>query len=409
MRPLLACCLLSAVLTASDESRLGTLIRWYLSEESPARREDFLETIERLAGGDPRRVMDALRRGVHFQHPRRPVLATGGAHPRFSLRRPRRQPVAACAGDFAILVLPEGYDPARAYPVILELSPTTIPVPPATVLVRVDVTAHAQARTQAWAAEGLVLSLLAHLVDVIHLDPRRVFLRGDRAMATLAWYIALHNPDRFAGVLAVHRVWPGGSRLAPNGRWFTALAIEKHAGDPPTLGFIRALQRYNPNHLHRRARKTPRGNEVLLPTIERWWDESVRPDAPTQLELVCDRGTALRAFWLRMAPRVPSLKPERVGRGWAHKATARPATLRANLVRDEKEGLLVEVEADRVAAFDLYVEPKMFATEVLRVRINGQVPVARVIHLEIADLLEDYRERRDTELLYCCRLTFGVR
>jgi hypothetical protein len=37
------------------------------------------------------------------------------------------------------------------------------------------------------------------------------------------------------------------------------------------------------------------------------------------------------------------------------------------------------------------------------------VPESKLIHLEIGDLLEDYRERRDTDLLYCCKLTFAVR
>ena len=55
-------------------------------------------------------------------------------------------------------------------------------------------------------------------------------------------------------------------------------------------------------------------------------------------------------------------------------------------------------------------EPKMFdPDQPMRVAVNGQVPESKLIHMEIGDLLEDYRERRDTDLLYCCRLRFAVR
>ena len=90
---------------------------------------------------------------------------------------------------------------------------------------------------------------------------------------------------------------------------------------------------------------------------------------------------------------------------WAHHVTAQPATLTATA-----EGNLIHVRASRVAAFDIYVEPGMFdPDEPMRVAVNGQVPESKLIHLEIGDLLEDYLERRDTDLLYCCKLTFAVR
>jgi len=408
MRLLLLCCLASVV-AAEGESRLGTLIRWYLNEEGPARREDFLEAIERLTGGDPQKVADAIRKGLHFDHAARPVLRTGGKHPRFSMERHRIQPVASCAGDFAAMHLPERYDPGSAYPLLLELGRSDIPRPDGAIVVQIQTSRHAQARTAAWAAEALVLSLLAHLVDVVHVDPRRVFLRADNpylrpdgSLATLAWYIALHNPDRFAGVLGARGVWPAGAKLAPNARTFIALAIERYQGDRPTLTFMNALKNYNKDHIHRRARATTRETrKVLMPTIQRWWNETRRPQRPDRLDLVCDRGAALRAFWIRMAPRAPSRRKTELG----HWVTARAATLTATV-----EGDLVTVRTSRVNAFEIFVAPGMFdPNRPVRVTVNGQVPESKLIHLEIGDLLEDYRERRDTDLLYGCRLTFSVR
>lgn len=415
MRLLLLCCLASVV-AAEGESRLGTLIRWYLDEEGPARREDFLEAIERLTAGDPQKVADAIRAGLHFDHAKRPVLRTGGPHPRFSMERRRIQPVAGCAGDFATLHVPGNYDPKHAYPLLLELGKSSIPLPDGAILVRIQTNRHAQARKARWAAEALVMSLLAHLVDVVHVDPRRVFLRAETPpkrpgrpdppkWAQLAWYIALHNPDRFAGVLGVRGVWSPGERLAANSRWFTGLAIERYEGDRPTLGFMNALKEHNENHIHRRARATDRENhEVLMPTIRRWWNETKRPQSPTKLQLVCNRGTALRAFWIRMAPRGPSRWKTELGIR-VPRVTERPSTLTASA-----EGNLVKVQTVRVNAFDIHVAPGMFNPDKeLRVAVNGQVPESKLIHMEIGDLLEDYRARRDTDLLYCCKLTFSVR
>ena len=406
---LLSCLLLCCGLCGADEeNRLGTLIRWYLNEESPVRREDFLEAIERLTDNDPRKVAAAIRRGEHFDHKARPVLDRGGKHPVFSLRRYRVQPVATCAGDFMTLMVPPNYDPKRAYPLIVELRDTGFPVPKETIVARINVGAHAQARTKAWAAEALVLSLLNHLVDVVHIDPTRVLLRADMRLATLAWYIALHSPDRFAGVLGAQHVWKKGGVLAPNARTLVAMAIEKAKGDPPTKRFMDELKRFSGRHVHLHApTSAEERRKRLLPEMAKWAKTSVRPHAPSQMHLVSDRGTAMRAFWVRMAPRVPSLKKEPVGRTWTHKVTARPATLQAQVMQDN----YVVVKTYRVTAFDLFIDPGMFdANKPLRVQINDDpAPQSKLIHLEIADLLEDYRDRRDTDLLYACRLTFSVR
>ena len=401
---LLLCCGLCG---ADEENRLGTLIRWYLNEESPVRREDFLEAIERLVKNDPMLVAAAIRRGDHFDHGKRPVLARGGKHPVFSLQRYRVQPVASCAGDFTALLVPPNYDPKRAYPLIIELGDTGFPVPKETLVARINVGAHRQARSEAWAAEALVLSLLQHLVDVAHIDPARVLLRADMRLATLAWYIALHNPDRFAGVLGAQNVWKKGGALASNATTFVGMAIEKAKGDPSTVSFMKELGRYSGQHKHLRAPvSAEERRKRLLPLMAKWAETSVRPRAPSHLQLVSDRGTALRAFWVRMTPRVPSLKREAVGRGWTHKVTARPATFEARLMQDN----LVVVTTYRVNAFELFVDPAMFdPSKPLRVQINdAPAPESKLIHLEIADLLEDYRQRRDTDLLYPSRLTFSV-
>ena len=407
-RALLAVLAFALPAAADGESRLGSLIRWYLREESPARRQDLLEAIEKLAGGDPRPVAEAIRNGEHFEHGDRPALRKGGKPPVFDLRRPRTAPMEECAGDLAELVLPEGYSPSRAHPLLIELAPLGLPVPEGTVLLRVRLHAHPQAGESAEVAELLVMSLLSHVVELVHVDPRRVFLvAGERDEAALAWCIALHNPDRFAGVLAGPGGWKEGMPLACNAALFSGLAIVSHKGDRSHEAFLDELQRWNARHRRLEATGDPAQNRLLLaPAIDRWRQECVRPAAPSRIRIADDRGMPVRAYWLRLAPRVPSLKHEPVGRAWAQRVLAQDATLEAEFSAKDR----IDVKAERVAAFDLYLDPALLEPgSVVRVSVNGQVPEARVFRGDIGALLDDYRERRDADLLYFARLTFTAR
>jgi len=408
VRPLVVLFLLAALAGAEGESRLGNLIRWYLREESPARRQDLLEAIERMAKGDPAPVAAAIRNREHCSFPDRPVLATGGEAPEFDLRRPRVVPVDGCAGDFAELVLPDGYTPARAYPLIVELASLGLPVPPDNVLLRVHAEAYPKARVSAEAEDLLVQSLLAHVVQIVHVDPTRVFIYGGgRASAAMAWYLALHDPDRFAGVLAGPGAWKDGAALAPNGMLFSGIGIVSHRGDRLHDAFLRELERYNAAHIRLESLGDRDANlRALGPAIDTWREHTVRLPAPRRIRLVNDRAMPMRAYWLRMAPRVPSRRQEPVTSTQKQWVLAQNATLDAQILDPN----LVQVTAERVAAFDLYIDPALLDTGgVLRVAINGAVPEARVVRGDIGALLDDYRERRDPDLLYWARLTFTVR
>jgi hypothetical protein len=415
-RLLLVALLLAGAAWAEGESRLGSLVRWYLREQSPARRQDLLEAIERHSGNDARVVADSIRKGEHFERPEKPEFRKGGKPPVFDLRRPRLMPVAECAGDFADLLLPEGYAPSRAHPLLVDLAPLGLPPPEGMIVLRVRLAAYAKALSEigearaaesAEAAELLVMSLLAHAFEISNVDPKRVILvAGERNEAALAWCIALHNPDRFAGVLAGPGGWKDGGPLAPNGAGFAGLGIVSHKGDRAYAAFLDELDRWGRRHQRLEATGDREQNRALLgPKVEAWMRACVRPPAPPRIRLVDDRGVALRAYWLRLAPRVPSLKQEDVG-PWKQRVLAQDALLEAEL----KEKDRIDVRAERVVAFDLYVDPAMIEPGgVVRVSVNGQVPEARVARGDIATLLDDYADRRDPDLLYVGKLTFTVR
>jgi hypothetical protein len=408
-RVLLILFLLAPPLLAKGPTRLGTLIRWYLTEKSPSRQWDILEKIRQLCDDDAIKVAEAIRKGEHFKYEELPEFGTGGTVPVFRLDRMRIQPLAGAAGDFADLFLPDGYDARRNYPLVIDLGGNLPPVPEAALLVRMRLGAHPKAATHAQAAEGLVLSVLARTCEIAHVDAGRVFLRAQGEVATaMAWYIALHNPDRFAGMYSAQGYWPGGLRLWKNSLLFSILAIESRKGDRALRAFMVADPRLLQVHDLLKAPENPREDSTLLPAVDAWFTTCKRRSAPSRLEIVADRVVATRAFWIQVVPKQRSRRHEILARIWEHDVLARPATLSASIAMHDRN--LIRVNCDRVRAFHIYIDPTRHDVDApIRVSINGGVPEAKLIDLKISDLLEDYRERRDPELLYACRLSYSVR
>jgi len=412
MRALGFLLLCSMALAAPEgESRLGTLIRWYLAESSPARRSELIERIRQLTGDDPAKVAAAIRAGKHFQHDARPAFGKGGKVPVFQLMRFRIQSVAGSAGDFANLVLPPDYTPDRAWPLVIDLGARTLPVPPATVQVRVRLMAHPQADRHALAAEGLVLSLLARTLELVHVDVTRVFLRSMGDVYTpLAWYIALHNPDRFAGFVAAQGSWREAVRLAPNSLLFSICAIQKRKGDSVLTRFMGKDPRFAVRHRVLRAPASPRDDKKLLPPLFEWSAATLRPANPASLTVVSDREASTRAYWVRVVAKHRSIRRGTISRVWSHKSMSTPGSLEARI--DQNDRNLIRVTTRRVNTFEIWVDPAMFDVDrPLRVAINGGAPVASLIdhNLSIDTLLEDYARRRDPQLLYQARFAFTVR
>ena len=225
MSRIVACVLLMACGLASagpeGESRLGNLVRWYLHETSPEQRAKLVASMERITGGDIEKLAAAIRAGDHFRFEKAPKFSQDEGGPRFSQESTEIKPIAGTAGNFAQLELPEGYDPAHAYPVAIQLGETNFDfrgLPEKAIVVRVEPNRHPQAREHMWAVEALVLSLLVRTAELVHIDPARVFLMGERHdhrdYAALAFYVGLHNPDRFAGILAARGVWREAKELA---------------------------------------------------------------------------------------------------------------------------------------------------------------------------------------------------
>jgi len=408
-RPLLLLLALASP-AAAQETRLGTLIRFYLAENRPSRQSDLVEKIRRLVGDDVQKVIRAIRLGEHRRYGRRPQFEQGAPEPRFFLERPRIQDMRGSAGDFARLLLPANYDSTRAYPLVLDLGAPRLPVPEDSVVVRIAWARHSQAR-EAAAVEGLVLSLLVRTMDLVHIDASRVTLRGiGKETAAMAFYIALNNPDRLAGIVTGGGSWPEAPKLSDNSRYFRILAIDRRRGDPSLQRFFSLPGMASRHALLRAPRDPGLDKRILYPPILAWHKKVRRESTPTTIRLKAGREVATRAYWIRVAPRRRAIRNSTLGGLLSYRSLSVPGTLIAEV--DRQDTNLIHVRTHRVTAFRIYVDPAMFERDrALRVRINGGVPIANLIdhNLSVEAVLEDYRERRDPELLYAASFTYSVR
>lgn len=378
----------------ADETTLGTYIRWYLAETHPGRREDLLDRIERSAAGDAAAVARALRAGEHCVRGARPALGAQGQPPLFRDDRVQVLPVAGAAGGFALLALPADYDASRSWPLVVDLAAAEapLPAPPGAILLRVDSARHPQAARSALHAESLLLSLVAHAGEIASVDPDRVLLRGQGEGVALAAYIAQHSPDRFAGLLLDRG---GGKGPLP--------APAPEGGGAAPEGLFSNERIRNLLAIDARESGAEAGAEFARRVAE--WAAGARRDLhPHAIALAIDRPVPMRCFWLRAVPQARSEVDVEVG-ARAARGLRRLARITATVEADN----LVRVQAENVAAFDLFVDPEVLdLRKPLRVGVNGGIPEARVIAPSVADLLEDFAERRDAGLLYLQRLTFKV-
>ena len=345
-----------------SESRLGNLVRWWLHEQSAVRREALLESMNRATGNDVMKVAAAIRDGEHQRFPKEPAFGSGARLVPFRDQGPMIVPMAGAADDVADLILPAGYDPGVAHPLVLELGSTNLLVPKGAVLVRIWTGSDRRVR-EAWHVEALVLSVLARVGEIVNIDTDRVFLRGERDdafqdYAQLAWFVALHNPDRFAGLLAMQGVWREGIVLAPNAAYFDAIGIESRFGDPYYRRFMKELEKFRNGHRFLSAPRDQGLDAYLLKPIRTWWKQGMRERDVRSIHLVADRVRPVRAFWLGMQPKDLGESERTIGRVLKYKALHQPAWIRAVLVDSSTNS--VTVQADGVNAFDLHISPEMF-------------------------------------------------
>jgi len=174
--------------------------------------------------------------------------------------------------------------------------------------------------------------------------------------------------------------------------------------------FLENIGRFQKPRIASHPRKDTAAAAVLARKRAQWQQTTTRAPAPRSIEIVCVRPFPMRCHWVRLVPKTRSRREATIMKRWKSRLLAqpklRPARLRAWF--DPKEANLIHVETKEVVAFQIFVDPTLVDLNkpVLRIRVNGGAPVAKLLQPDIAELLDDYRERRDPKLLSVQRITF---
>ena len=400
---------------AAPPTRLGALLATYLAEEaSVSRREQLLAEIRAATDDDPARVAAAIRRGEHYRYRARPVLAGEGTSPVFRGRNFRCEQcdrkIAESAGRYARLLLPDGYDPNKRYPLLLDIGANARKPEAGAVTVVINPARHVQANSEAVALERIVIGVAQHVMSIASIDSDRVFLRGGGDYSEMVWYVGFQNPDRFAGIFCGPNFWPLAAVQAENARFFSIYATVKGSGDLRTDRFLGEIGRFQKPLIASHPRKETAAAALLARKRAQWQQTTTRAPAPRSIEIVCVRPFPMRCHWVRLVPKTRSRREATITKRWTSRLLAQPKLRPARLHAwfDAKEANLIHVETKQVVAFQIFVDPALVDLNkpVLRVRINGGAPVAKLLQPDIAELLDDYRERRDPKLLSVQRITF---
>jgi phospholipase/carboxylesterase len=139
-----------------------------------------------------------------------------------------------------------------------------------------------QARSHVALAEQRVLDVIDMAQDRYNLAPRRVFLAGFDVGGTMAFRLAMSNPERFAGVLSLGGEFPSGRmpllRLSEARRVPIFLACGRESQKLPTTTVCENLKLFHSAGMHVALRQYPCGHQMsplMLADMDRWMMEQV--------------------------------------------------------------------------------------------------------------------------------------
>ncbi|MEX2113773.1 MAG: PHB depolymerase family esterase [Pirellulales bacterium] len=133
-------------------------------------------------------------------------------------------------------------------------------------------------------AEGRVIAAIAAAQAWLNIEPARIFLAGLGAGGTMAFRLALAQPQRFAGVLSIGGAFPNTHRplaryQAPR-RMHVFLAAGREGRDYSEVRICRDLRLFHAASMSVCMRLYPCGDEVttcMLSDMDRWIMEQVAP------------------------------------------------------------------------------------------------------------------------------------
>jgi hypothetical protein len=266
--------------------------------------------------------------------------------------------------------------------------------------------------------EDLTLAILQSVSAEYHIDPERIFLTGMSNGGIGAWIIGMHHADLFAGIAPMASgiddvLFPFVENLTHTPVYVIHGAEDQVMPVQLSRDLVREMKRQGVPHLYREHDWThphagghffPRQE---LPALIAWFDQQHRSLLPRQVSVVRD-ATHLTPFsWVRID------------------STEHIAAFTENLIDSRDRyitgGIYAQLHADitgpntivvntvRVKRYTLFLNDVLvdFSQPVV-VKTNGVTSFEGIVEPNIETLLQEARQRVDTNHLFPAKLTIDL-
>lgn len=328
--------------------------------------------------------------------------------------RVRAYPIGDDYPYFYSIRLPAGYDGKQPLPVLLNLGLGRFEGPPPAGLLAVELNPLIPSSlslgeaplsmTAGTAGQSVILSVIADLERHVNVDRDRVFLGGYSRFGNATWYLGLHRPDLFAGIVPASGYYAVEDALLENLLPVPVLAL---AGDDR---FHRAANEYTVKTAKKLERKghsdvtlvESEGKAVaqeVVPRICEWIGERRRDPRPAEVSFTLFDPRDAGAFWVRIDEVEKTGGTRTVviqGGDERFEVHRRPASVTATNLGENR----VRLRVRNVAALRLLLSPETFdLTAPVTVEIGGRT---RKLDPEpsIETLVRNFRRDRDRRRLY---------
>lgn len=400
--------------SALSQEDLNPLVQQYLASEDPNQSEALLKEIQEKKGVTVERIEQAIQNGIYPPDPN-----VGALHLDLKIKG---EPA-----DYALYV-PETYDAATAYPLIVCLHGAGFTGDSylerwQARLGEKSILACPTMMGGAWwtpEGEALVMAVIEHVRSKYHIDPNRVYLTGMSNGGIGTYLIGMFHADRFAAISPMAAGIP--DEIFPFLRNFSSTGIYiVHGAQDEVMPVIlsRKISEYLKEQQipytyreHDRLHPMAGGHffpKEELPELVAWFEGRHREPYPARVVSIRDSEHLEPFYWTEINQaegEVASVfgsifdeqDADRVKQG------AFPS-----LIAEVKENR-VDVKSERVEKYTLYFNRRMVDfSKPIAVYTNGKKSFEGRLSEGIVPLLKEAKRREDRGALYTASVTIHLK
>ncbi|MFY9269104.1 MAG: PHB depolymerase family esterase [Candidatus Manganitrophaceae bacterium] len=400
--------------SASPSEALSLLVQQYLASGDPGQSKQLLDEIQTQKGVTVEQVEEAIRQGGPYP----PEPKRGSLHLTVEIED---QPA-----DYALYV-PESYDPANAYPLIVCLHGAGFTGDSYLErwqprLGEKSLLACPTIQGGAWwspAGETLVLAVIDAVQSKYRVDPNRIYLTGMSNGGIGAYLSGIFHADRFAAVAPMaagipDEIFPFLRNLSSTGIYIVHGAKDEVMPVMLSRNVSAYLKEQGIPYVYRehdRLHPMAGGHffpREELPDLVAWFEGQQRQPYPMKVVSIRDTEHLIPFYWTEINETEKGIasvygsifdkeEAERVKEGSF-----------ASLIAEIKENR-VAVKTERVARYTLYFNRQLIDfSKPVTIDTNGRKSFEGRLSEGIAALLEEAKRRRDPGALYPASVTINV-